>query len=109
MDKFEIELDKTELNFEAKKDGAQYQILLDTESKDYSMPIYPLHVLSTNRMCDTMISRKVDAGKFRIISDLGTIRSLSGLFAGLLPYTICYCRNFIDYQVFKKEDGLFMQ
>ena len=71
LDKFEMDQDRTEFNFKASKDGAQYQVYLDTESKDYSMIIYPLHVLSTNRICDTMISRKVDSGRFRFISDFG--------------------------------------
>jgi hypothetical protein len=82
---------------------------VDTESKDYSMLIYPLHVLATNRTCDTVISRKTDMGKFRFINDFGNIRTLGGLFAGLLPYTINYARVFVDLQVFKKEEGLFVQ
>ena len=81
---------------------------MDCENKDYTMLVYPLHVLATNRTCDTMISRQNKIG-FRSPSDLANIRSLSGLFAGLLPYSINYVRTMWDYQYYKKEDGLFLQ
>lgn len=90
------------------KDGCEYQLLVDCENKDYTMLVYPLHVLATNRTCDTMISRQNKIG-FRSPSDLANIRSLSGLFAGLLPYSINYMRTMWDIQYYKKEDGLFLQ
>jgi|TARA_B110000285_G_C14961460_1_gene531906 hypothetical protein len=104
-----VDLDRTEITFKASKDNGQYQVYVDTESKDYSMLVYPLHVLATNRTCDTMISRKTDAGPFRFLRDFQNIRNVSWLFAGLLPYTINYARLFTDYQVYKKEDGLYEQ
>jgi hypothetical protein len=42
-----------------------------------------------------------------MIKDLKNIRSVSGLFAGFLPFTINYVRLYVDYFVYKKEDGLY--
>lgn len=53
---------------------------------------YPVQVLATNRTCDTVISRRDLSGQsktFRIWKDLQITRSLQGLWAGLIPYSMC--------------------
>jgi hypothetical protein len=107
LEKFDMDLDHTEIYFRNVKDGEQVQVYLDTEHKDNSLLIYPLHVLATNRMCDTMNSKKPGTAMFKFPADFVQIRSASSLFAGLLPYSINYLINNIDLQIFKKEDGLF--
>jgi hypothetical protein len=88
--------------------GYEYQGLLDCQNKDHSLLAYPLHVLATSRTCDTMISRQNLASP-RFITDLANIRSLSGLFAGIIPYSFNFVYSMWSYQIYEKKDGLFVQ
>ena len=77
------------------------------------MLVYPLHVLCTNRILNTMISRnrtnKTNSGtKGSIIKDFTNIHRLSGVFIGLVPYTLAYFGS-MQYTNYKKIDGLFIK
>ena len=80
------------------------------------MLIYPIHVLATNRVVDTMISRSIDNEKlygdgknrkFRMLHDLKNIRNISGLFIGFLPYSLAYFKG-MEWTFYKKVDDLFL-
>jgi len=57
IDKIEVDWEHTEIHYDSVKGSCEYQLLIDCENKDHSLLVYPLHVLATNRICDTMISR----------------------------------------------------
>jgi len=73
---------------------------------DYTLLVYPLHVLATNRTCDTIVSRQKLPG-FRAITDLSNIRSLSGLFIGFIPYTFSYVASSFETKSYKEVEGLY--
>ena len=74
---------------------------------------YPLHVLATNRICETVVSRRRTAptaqGGNRMLQDFSTIRNISGLFIGLVPYCIAYAYSSFIYKKYVKTDGLYLK
>ena len=83
------------------------------QSVDHSILTYPLHVLATNRICETVVSRRRAAsaqpGGNRIIQDLSTIRNISGLFIGLVPYCLAYTYSSFIVKKYHKVDGLYLK
>ena len=81
------------------------------QSIDHSILTYPLHVLATNRICETVVSRRraQPTGGNRVIQDLNTIRSISGLFIGLVPYCIAYIYSSFIVKKYVKTDGLYLR
>ena len=69
-------------------DGKKTYITGKCARKDFSIPVYPLHVLTTTRICDTLISRHHmnNSPWIRAHTDLYNIRSVSGLMIGFIPY-----------------------
>ena len=106
FDKLDFEWAQSEVHFRS-RNGTEYQLLVECDNKDHSLLVYPLHLLATNRTCETMISRQKKSAP-RFISDLSNIRNVSGLFAGMLPYSLNYARTMWTYELYKKEDGLFL-
>ena len=73
---------------------------------DFTMLIYPIHVLSTNRIINTIIYRKNPKSKFRALDDLRTMYRIQGVrafFLGLVPYSITAFINHTEY--FSSQDG----
>ena len=63
---------------------------------DFSMYIYPMHVLSTNRILNTIISRKENFRGPKLFDDLKDVyrlRGLKGYFFGIVPYSLNYFMN----------------
>lgn len=67
---------------------------------DYTLLIYPMHVLSTNRILDTIISRNenVNGNKMRQdFKDIRKLRGFKGYYYGLVPYTLNYFLNHAEF------------
>ena len=80
------------------------------QSVDHSILTYPLHVLATNRICETVVSRRrSQPSGNRVIQDLNTIRSISGLFIGLVPYCLAYAYSSFIVKKYVKTDGLYLK
>ena len=93
-----------------KKDNKRYQFTAECNKKDLSIFVYPLHVLTTNRICDTIISRQNQKGKWlRFPNDFNNIRSISGLMIGFTPYCISHFATCWDYNNYEQNDGLFIR
>lgn len=75
--------------------------------KDYSLILYPLHVLTTNRACNTTISRQRGPEPIRWYNDLKSIRSISGLSIGFVAYFLCYISKAFQTETFTKIEGLY--
>ena len=71
--------------------------------------MYPMHVLCTNRVCDTVISRSSNPNKIRILSDFRNIYSLTGVFIGIIPYTLSYLYSCFTIKKYKNDDGLLVK
>lgn len=68
-------------------------ITLPSLQPDLSFLIYPLHVLTTNRIVNTAIFRRQHTSLFRFhkdFSDLRKINGVKGWFAGIVPFTLSY-------------------
>lgn len=79
-----------------------------TLKPDYTYFVYPFHVLSTNRILNTVISRYERKGTIRAHKDLADIYKLTGvkgLFYGLVPYTVNHLFN--NLQIFGSSDDEF--
>jgi len=64
------------------------------------MLIYPMHVLSTNRIVNTIISRKENFRGIRLTDDLKDIyrlRGVRGYFYGIVPYSLNYFLNNVQF------------
>ena len=101
------ELEQCEIFYKDKKKN-EYLLYIDCEKVDYSILTYPLHVLATNRICDTVVSRQKSKGGFRFVQDFSTIRSVSGLYIGFLPYLGSYVYTSFQTAKYHKKDGLFV-
>jgi hypothetical protein len=69
------------------------RLVLQTDHLDHTMMVYPLHVLSTNRVCETMVSRERVMNGGRNIGfhqDVSNINKKGGLMLGLRPYLLTY-------------------
>lgn len=67
---------------------------------DFSMYIYPMHVLSTNRILNTIISRKENFRGPKLFDDLKDVyrlRGLKGYFFGIVPYSLNYFMNNVQF------------
>ena len=69
--------------------------------EDYTLLLYPFHVLSTNRILESIISRNRKEDKtIRMFSDFKDIKKLHGLrgfYLGLSPYLLNYGLNNIEF------------
>jgi hypothetical protein len=66
-----------------------------------------MHVLTTNRVLDTIISRKKAVSNFRIVGDFKDIYRICGVrgfFYGLLPYSLNYLLNNVNFYGSVDED-----
>ncbi|CDW89502.1 UNKNOWN [Stylonychia lemnae] len=115
MDKKHIESEKKEQQVMGddltQKDGANQKSDEVTEevkvvaqiqiNNDYSLPIYPIHVLSTNRILDTIISRN-EVNK--PASNMYKLRGIGAYFAGFVPYSINFFFNNVEFQYKADEE-----
>ena len=110
----ELSWDNSEIEYADKEDNWNL-VQFECIQRDYSIFAFPIHVLGTNRTLDTAISRQQNPKKIlmsRGLNDLVNISKLNGikgLFAGFIPYAYNHMKNHWEYQLFKKDDGLFIQ
>ena len=80
---------------------------------DYTLLAYPLHVLSTSRMCDTIISRsqtsKKTENRMQMTKDLANLRRMSSLYIGFIPYLLSYLVTSCDLQIWIKSESFYMK
>ena len=91
-----------------------------TIDHDYTIPIYLIHVLATNRILDTVISRS-EVNKparyffrislynsYRMFTDLKNMYKIGGIrsyFAGFVPYSLNFFFNHVKF--FENSDAEF--
>ena len=93
--------DGFELTYQTSKDEQAQLVGINTKF-DPSLFIYPIHTLTTNRMCDTLISRQNQRSQpwIRFHTDLGNIRSVSGVMIGFVPYCMSHFVHCWDYSTY---------
>ena len=97
------------------KDGQELEgyCKLFFRKTDYTLLAYPLHVLSTSRMCDTIISRSQAAnkadGRLRMMQDFSNLRRMNSLYIGFFPYLLAYLVTSLDLQIWIKRESFYMK
>lgn len=79
---------------------------------DYTLLAYPLHVLATSRMCDTIITRSQSAkseSRMRMSNDFSNLRRMNSLYIGFFPYLLAYFATSLDFQIFVKKDSFYIK